>query len=305
MTRIVVVGSINVDLVLRIRSSLQPGETQLALSTQRHPGGKGANQAVAAARLGGAVWMVGAVGDDEAGTFLANNLAANGVKTDLVRTLPIESGQAFIASALDGQNSIIVASGANALVTPEHVDALAGLLATGDVLVCQLEIPLDTVRAAFAIARSSGALTVLNAAPAADIGALGGLVDVLIVNESEAAFLLNRPVDQTNLATISCDLRTVSGVPLVVATLGSAGVVGSDSEGTFSIDAESVEVVDTTGAGDTFVGAFAWAKSAAFTDRDAVDLANRAAALSCTRMGAQEGMPTQQDVYRGTPKAQR
>ncbi|RPF29060.1 ribokinase [Georgenia muralis] len=284
---VVVVGSANVDLVVDVPRHPGPGETILGGNLRRTPGGKGANQAVAAARAGGAdTWFLGALGRDEAADLLLASLTGAGVHTDLVARSAEATGTALIWVTDDGENAIIVAPGANSEVS---VDAVAARrLAVADVVLAQLEIPLETVVAA-ARARRDGARLVLNAAPSRDLPAqLWAEVDILVVNEHEARDLAGRDGSPAQLAT-----ALLERVPAVVVTLGGDGALvaerGSEHQ---SVTAPRVTAVDTTGAGDTFCGVLAAALADGASLAGAARLAAAAGALAVTRPGAQDAVPT-------------
>lgn len=255
VARVCVVGSVNMDLVFAVEALPRPGATVLASALTQSPGGKGGNQAIAAARAGAEVAVVAAVGDDAAGTALRAHLADNGVDVTGVITLPMSSGTASIVVDAHAENVIVVAPGANAHLNLNSA-RLRDVVAGCEVLLMQLEIPLDAALAAARIARSAGATVMLNASPAgADPTALAQLAettDVVIVNESEAA-LWNWPV------------------PHLVTTLGARGAGHRSTDGEAEIAAPEVEPVDTTGAGDVFAGVLAagWAADPAHALRRA------------------------------------
>ncbi|WP_413452600.1 ribokinase [Georgenia phoenicis] len=287
--RVVVVGSANVDLVVPVPRHPAGGETVLGGALERHPGGKGANQAVAAARAGGAdTTFVGALGQDDSGKLLHSSLAAAGVHTDLVARVTEPTGTALISVTPDGENTIIVAPGANSAVTvgPEQ----AARVAEADVVLAQLEIPLEAILAA-AAARRTGALLVLNAAPSRELPEeLWNAVDVLVVNEHEAADLAGAD-DGTEPAELASAL--LARVPAVVVTLGGEGcLVAERDDETHHVPAFPAEPVDTTGAGDTFCGVLAAALAGGAALADAARLAGAAGALATTAPGAQEAVPT-------------
>jgi ribokinase len=289
--RLVVVGSLNMDLVVRVPSLPQPGETVIGGTFLRAAGGKGANQAVAAARLGAAVAMVGRVGDDAFGDELGRRLAEEGIEAQAVHASGATTGVALIVVDAAGQNSIAVASGANALLAPSDVPA--DLLVGSDVVLAQLECPIETVEHAFRTARAAGAATLLNAAPAGAIpSTLLEAADVLVINEHELAALLGREtVPAGGEAAAARELRAWPG-QVVVVTLGDRGAVAAAGDALVEQSALPVDVVDTTAAGDAFVAAFA---RAYWPERDptaALRFACAAGALACTRPGAQPSLPT-------------
>ena len=285
--RVVVVGSANVDLVVPVPRHPGGGETVLGGTLTRHPGGKGANQAVAAARAGGAdTTFLGTLGEDESADLLRASLEGAGVRTDLLARVAEPTGTALITVSPDGENAIVVAPGANSLVTvgPKQAERLAA----ADVVLAQLEIPVEAVAAA-AAARRPGALLVLNAAPSRDLPAdLWPAVDVLVVNEHEAADLAGEAAEPAALARL-----LLERVPAVVVTLGGAGSLVAERGGEpVAVPAFPVEPVDTTGAGDTFCGVLAASLAQGAPLVDAARLAAAAGALATTAPGAQESVPT-------------
>ena len=291
---ITVVGSLNMDLVVRAPRIPQPGETIIGGDFRTVPGGKGANQAVAAARLGGQVSMVGRVGGDAFGGALLDNLCAAGVDRAFVtRDSEAATGIALITVDDGGQNSIVVASGANMRLVPADVDAAEAAIVASDALLLQLESPTETVTRAAELARSHGVRVVLNPAPAGPIPpALLALVDVLIPNESETAYLAGMVVgDQVQAEAAAHSLRDM-GVTTVVLTLGERGAMLAWEGGTQLFPAFGVTPVDTTAAGDAFVAGFAVALAEGRSLAEAVRWGNAAGALAATKMGAQPSLPT-------------
>ncbi|GCE27199.1 ribokinase [Dictyobacter alpinus] len=308
---ILVVGSINMDQVVDVPHLPVMGETLLGASALKLiPGGKGANQAVAMARLGGQVAMAGRVGSDPFGTQSLQALRNDGVATDLVAIDPaVASGVAFIFLA-SGDNAIVVASGANAHVgkESEQYARIQQSLRQASALVLQLEIPLETVSKLITVAHQAGVMTVLNLAPAHKLPEdILRQVSVLVVNESEASLLSGQPVESLDEArSVARQLHT-AGIPLVVITLGSRGavLVTTDQQGnvqTIYQTAPDVKVVDTTAAGDCFVGALTVALTEEQSPEAALHFAIMASALKVTRFGAQSGLPTRPEVlaFEGT-----
>lgn len=297
--KVTVVGSINIDLVTHVSRFPRPGETILGGDLATIAGGKGANQAVAAARLGAEVTMVGRVGDDVFSSQLKSNLLNEGIDVTHVSTSEdTASGVALIMVNKTGQNNIVVASGANARVTPEDVDRAAGVIAAADVLLLQLEIPLESVHHAAQIARNYGVKVVLNPAPALPLpGELLSLIDFLIPNESEATALSSIPTTgPQEISTAAARLLTL-GVEAVIITAGEQGAFLAQSTGTRRYPAFPVEqVVDTTAAGDAFVGGLATAIAEGKPLSEAVLWGNATGMLAVTRAGAQPSLPSRAEV---------
>ncbi|OZM72710.1 ribokinase [Amycolatopsis antarctica] len=277
--RVLVVGSANADLVVAAERRPGSGETVLGGDTAISPGGKGANTAVAAARLGAEVALLAAVGSDGYGELLAASLREAGVSTGLLRVVDRPTGIAYITVTPDGENSILVSPGANSALTDVDVD-LDGVA----VLVLSMEIPIASVEAAVAAASAAGVRTVLNLSPAAEVApATLRALDVLLVNEHEAAWLLGSAGDPARLLDL--------GPSAVVVTLGARGARVVTATGTVDVESPRVDAVDTTGAGDAFAGALAAALAKGAELAEAVRLAVRVAAVSVTRHGAQPSYP--------------
>jgi ribokinase len=295
---ITVLGSINTDLVLRVPHIPLPGETLLGADMAVLQGGKGANQAVAASRVGGAVTMIGCLGDDGYGDVAVRTLATEGLAVTHVRRVAgVPSGVAVVALAASGENSIIVSPGANAQVSADDVAQGLRDAAAGGVAIAQLEVPIETVRAFLTLARERGMMTLLNPAPAQrEALNLLALVDVLICNETEAALLTGQEVRSREDADVAARLLARHGPRSVLVTLGGDGVVGVGAGAGFQVPAFAVPVVDTTGAGDTFVGTCGVRLAMGDSLADAVRYASAAAALSVGILGAREGMPTAEQV---------
>jgi ribokinase len=291
---IVVIGSANVDLVTRVKQLPVPGETVLATGYAEHPGGKGANQAIAAARLGRAVSFVGVVGDDGHGAWLTEALLAEGVDVANLRRLDgVPTGRALVLVDDAAENSIVVVAGANAELRPDDVSAASSALRGAAVAVAQLEIPLEAVRAA---GEHAAGRFVLNPAPARPLDAdLLGRVDVLVVNEGELARVTGVEVggdpDTFAQRVAQAGLRCA-----VVVTLGGRGAMVCEDGRVTVCPAPPVTVVDTTGAGDCFVGALADALARGLGLPDALHWAVAAASLSTQSLGATTAMPTSAEV---------
>lgn len=276
--RVLVVGSANLDLVATTARHPAPGETLIGHDYSEHPGGKGLNQAVAAARAGSPTRFVGAVGRDDAGQTLTRVAGEAGVDTSEVAVVDVSTGRALILVADSGENSIVVVPGANELC-PE------GAARAGEVVLAQLEVPLDTVESTFRSAREVGATTVLNPAPARPLPPeLLDLVDIIVPNEHELDLL----------GGVSGLLER--GVGTVVVTLGAEGARVHTSEGAVDIPTLAVDAVDTTGAGDTFCGYLASGLASGLPLESAARRGCLAAALSTTRSGAVPSIPTSAEV---------
>jgi ribokinase len=300
--KVVVVGSANVDAVIELQRFPVPGETVLGRTLQWLPGGKGANQAVAACRLGVPTVAVMAVGDDEFGRQVLATLDAEGADTHYVRPVAgPPTGLAVVSVDDGGENTIVVVPGANASLAPSDVDGIASLLQEGDVLLLQLEVPVETSRTAAAIARDCGARVLLNAAPLGGVSAplddLLALTDVLILNETEARLLAGVPdhQDDADWSALAAQLSR-RGPQAVVLTLGEDGAVVHGPDGGWHQSAFATDVVDTTGAGDAFCGAVAAALAQAETLPVAVRRGCAAGAFAVTKAGAQRALPSAQDV---------
>ncbi|MCJ8008683.1 ribokinase [Lederbergia wuyishanensis] len=281
--RIVVVGSINMDLVTTTETIPKKGETLIGEKFQMNPGGKGANQAVAAARLGVPVHMIGCVGDDSFGKDLVQHLIENGVNTSNVEPVTYITGTATIIVS-NQDNRIIVTPGANNYVTADFVEKNREVIANSDILILQLEVPLEAVQKAAKIAKENDVLVILNPAPIRELpDSLIELVDYITPNEHEVQLLLkNRNIDEIKNK--------------LILTQGSRGVVFYKNEKEVHLPAHSIKVVDTTGAGDSFNGGLAAALSKGLSIEEACRFGNAVAALSTTKMGAQTGMPTEAEV---------
>ncbi|MCF5702078.1 MULTISPECIES: ribokinase [Pseudomonas] len=300
---VVVIGSLNMDLVTRAPRLPRGGETLIGHSFTTVSGGKGANQAVAAARLGAQVAMVGCVGNDDYGVQLRDALLAEEVDCQAVSAVEDSSGVALIVVDDNSQNAIVIVAGANGAMTPAVIDRFDAVLQAADVVICQLEIPDATVGHALKRARALGKTVILNPAPAsrplpADWFAA---IDYLIPNESEAAALSGLPVDSLQTAENAASHLIALGAGKVIITLGAEGSLFASGKGFEHFPAPKVKAVDTTAAGDTFVGGFAAALAGGKSEAEAIRYGQIAAALSVTRAGAQPSIPTMSDVQAFKP----
>lgn len=288
---VLIVGSLNTDILVRVRRAPFPGETVLGSDAEVQPGGKGANQAVAAARAGAPVAFCGAAGRDSFAPVPRGALSAANVDLTHLRELDVPSGVALITISDGGENSITVASGANARLSATDLPAdFSGV----SHLLMQQEIPEETVLAAAQRARAAGAQVMLNAAPAREPpDELWPLLDILIVNEHELAQLAGTSVGQEQAAARSLLSR---GVGTVIVTLGKRGSLAVMQGEVMRQPAHPVEVVDTTGAGDTFCGVLAAWLSGGAALSESLKAANVAGALACTKLGAQAAMPTRAEI---------
>lgn len=297
---IVVVGSINMDLVLRVPRLPLPGETLHTHDFQALPGGKGGNQAVAAARLGARVTMIGRVGDDAYGAQLKEGLASAGVDVQHVTvTKGCPSGMAVIAVDDAGQNSIMVVPGANHLLTPDDILRHEDAIGYGGVMLVQLEVPLETVAAALQLARKKDLVTILDPAPAPGTGLPQDLlrVDFLTPNQSEAAALTGIAINSREDAERAAAALRQAGARLVVVKMGGEGaLLSSTNRGDIVVPRFPVPVVDTTAAGDAFNAGLGVALGERRPLPDAVRFACAAGALATTRLGAQPAMPRRDEV---------
>jgi ribokinase len=293
-----VVGSINQDFVLSVERRPAPGETVTDARLATHNGGKGANQAAAAALLGASVAFLGRVGDDGFGGPLVRSLADKGVDTTLVKEVPDSStGAAFITVTPDGENAITVAPGANRRLTTEDVEEASGSIGESRILVAQMEVPPEVVLGAVEVAAESGTRALVNLAPPFEVPrALLEKLDPLVINEHEAAFLLGERVEGVDGALDAAPKLLSLGPGSVVVTLGEDGAVFSDGGSAQHLTAPRVKVVDTTGAGDAFVGALAAMLADDAPLEVAVAYAVRAGAAAVTEAGAQGALPTPETV---------
>ena len=301
--KVVVVGSLNMDLVTRASRLPRAGETLIGQTFSTVPGGKGANQAVASARLGADVSMIGCVGTDAYGTQLRDALRVEGIDCQAVSTVEGSSGVALIVVDDSSQNAIVIVAGSNGELTPASLQAFDVVLQAADVIVCQLEVPMNTVGYTLKRGRELGKTVILNPAPAS--GPLPAewytSIDYLIPNESEATALSGVTVDSIDSAKVAATQLVQAGAGKVIITLGSQGALFTDGQRFEHLQAPKVKAVDTTAAGDTFVGGFAAALANGKDEAEAIRFGQVAAALSVTRAGAQPSIPTLHDVQGFVP----
>lgn len=293
--KIVVVGSSNTDLIIKVPEIPRPGETLLGGEFMTFPGGKGANQAVAAARAGGEVVFIASVGDDAYGKAAIKGYQCDGINTEEIKICKgVPSGVAMITLADSGENAIAVASGANACLLPEDLDEVEEAFDEADILLIQLETPMDTVRKAVELGKEMDLQVILNPAPAAPLSdELLSHVDILTPNETEAEKLSGLSVKSKNDAVRAAAVLHGKGVKTVIITLGAEGAFVSDEESGLStmIPGFKVDAKDTTAAGDTFNGQLAVALAEGQDLPMAVLLSHAAAALSVKQLGAQSSIP--------------
>jgi ribokinase len=295
---ILVAGSSNTDMVVKTAYLPGPGQTVLGGTFFMNPGGKGANQAVAAARLGGRVSFVGRVGNDVFGAQAVAQLEKEGIDCRHIRTDPsAASGVALITVDQRGENSIVVAPGANALLSVADILVAQEAIQQSDIILMQLEIPLETVECLAQFAAERNKRVILNPAPARDLpNSLLKQLAIITPNETEAELLTGIPVRDPATALQAARILAARGVPIIIITLGSNGALIWDGKTSTHLQPPPVESVDTTAAGDIFNGALAVALGEGMNLTEAVAFANRAAALSVTRLGAQTSAPRRNEV---------
>jgi ribokinase len=296
--KIVVVGSCNTDMVIKADRLPVPGETILGGTFFMNPGGKGANQAVAASRMGGNVTLISKTGNDVFGKQSVMLYTAENIKTDFIYSDPKHpSGVALITVDSQGENCIVVASGANAYLTPSDIDKASAEIEGSDLVLMQLEIPIETVEYVAEMASKKGIKVILNPAPARALSdnLLKNLY-IIIPNKSEAEILSGIKVSDIDSAKQAADIISAKGVDIVVITLGSQGALIKEYNEYLFVEAFKVDALDTTAAGDTFCGAFCVGLSEGRSIPDAVRLAARAAAITVTRMGAQASIPYRSEL---------
>ena len=299
MGKILVIGSLNIDMVMKVDHMPTVGETILCDGMMLVAGGKGANQACAAGRLGTDVTMLGAIGNDSHGEMQRDSLQRSGVDVSgLITKERVSTGTAFITVNKEGNNSIVVVQGANAQFTPEDIEAHRDLLEECEIVILQLEIPMDTVLYAVKLARTLGKTVILDPAPVPEHfpEELYQYVDIIKPNESELSRLTGIADTQNHLEE-AVQIVKDHGVKNVLVTLGGDGVyLDTENESPVHIPAKKVEVVDTTAAGDSFTAALAAMLLEGKTLKEAAEFANQVSAIVVTREGAQDSIPTLQEV---------
>lgn len=297
---IVVIGSTNTDMIIKVPRIPKPGETILGGQFSTAAGGKGANQAVTAARAGGEVTFITKVGNDTFGEHAISGFQQVGINVDFIKKIKeTPSGVALIYVDENGENSIAVASGANAYLLPKDIEETKSVITSADILLMQLEIPLETVEMAAKIALQAGVKVILNPAPAQQLS--GGLlknISIITPNESETELLTGIAVTDESRTQKAADCLLAKGIETVIVTLGGKGAFFKSSTESKFVSGYKVNAVDTTAAGDVFNGALAVALAEKKSIGEAVRFANAAAALSVTQLGAQPSAPTRVEIER-------
>lgn len=298
--KIIIIGSCNIDMVMTVKQLPKPGETILGDSFRMYSGGKGANQAVAATRMGGAITFIAKVGNDLFGKQVLENYKTEGMDVShIVMDNQLPTGVALINVSEDGENSITVSSGANAALDSAHVESAREVIEGASILLMQLETPLETVEFASKLANEKGVKVVLNPAPATPLpDKLLRNLYAIIPNKTEAEMLSGVRILDWNSAKEAANAISAKGVEIVVITLGEKGALVKDGIKYYDVPGYKVDAVDTTAAGDTFCGAFCVAISEGKSIKDAVMVANRAASIAVTRFGAQDSIPHRDEVYK-------
>lgn len=302
MKNICVIGSLNMDLVVNVDTMPKPGQTIIGSNFKEVPGGKGANQAVAMARLNGNVSMIGKVGEDGFGQTLINSLKNDKVDTTYIQTSKGATGVALITVDKNAQNSIVVSPGANFEVKEDDIDNNIEAIKNSDIVVLQLETPLNTIKYALNKAKELNKYTILNPAPAVKLDdEIIKNVDLLTPNETELEIISGVSIETEEDIQKAAQIMIEKGVKELIVTLGSKGSLYINKEKSMFKKAYKVEAVDTTAAGDSYTGALAVALSQDKNIEDAMDFASKVGALSVLKEGAQSSLPTLEDVknFRG------
>lgn len=297
MKKICVIGSLNMDLVVNVDEMPKKGQTLIGGNFKEVPGGKGANQAVAIAKLGGDVSMIGKVGNDGFGQTLINALKANNVKTDYIQIENCSSGVAMITVDKNAENSIVVAPGANFRVLREDIDKCIESIKQSDIVVVQLETPLDTIKYALQESKQLDKYTILNPAPAVKLDEdIIKNVDLLTPNETELEILSGVKIENEEDIIKAGQVMIQKGVKQLIVTLGSKGSLYIDKDNVKFKESYKVDAIDTTAAGDSYTGALSVALSQDKDMEEAMDFASKVGALCVMKEGAQTSLPTIQDV---------
>jgi len=296
--KIIVIGSCNTDMVIKADRLPVPGETVIGGTFFMNPGGKGANQAVAAARLGGKVTFISKTGNDVFGRQSVELFNSEGINTSYIFSDPKNpSGVALITVDANGENCIVVASGANASLCPSDIEQAKKEIESGDIVLMQLEIPIETVEYATEMAKKMGIKVILNPAPARALSdKLLKSLFIITPNKSEAEILSGIKVHDWDSARKAADVIRAKGAGIVVITLGSLGALVWEDGKYHKVDSIKVKAVDTTAAGDTFCGALCVGISEGLSIVDSVKMAAKASALTVTRMGAQSSIPHRSEL---------
>jgi ribokinase len=289
-----VIGSINMDLVVTAPEIPKVGETILGRDFNQYPGGKGANQAVAAAQLDMPVCFLGCVGDDSYGSTMINSMSKSGIDVSRIKQIKdCSTGIAVISVNDKGQNNIVVVGGANSFVDEKYIDDNIEVISKSEVVLCQMEIPIPTVEYAFSKAKELGKTTILNPAPATEISdKLIGLTDILVPNEHELQRLTGASTDSTKGISDAAKIMLDKGVKILIVTLGKRGCGVFTREESSWYPAYEVKAVDSTAAGDSFIGGFTWSYMKDRNLSDAVKSGQMIASMSVQRKGAQNSLPT-------------
>lgn len=302
MNRICVIGSLNMDLVLKMQNLPKLGETLMVDDYDKIPGGKGGNQACSAARLGGKVTIIGAIGNDEYGSTLKEGLKKDGIDTSFIKKVGSSSGLAIITVDRDGNNTIAVVEGANSELTTKDIQNASEVIEHSDVLIAQFETPIEATVEAFRLGKKAECITLLNPAPYKKIpDALLRYTDIIIPNETEAYELTGIEVSDKGTGLIASKKILEAGVKKVIITMGKTGALLVSKDSCELVEGYKVNAVDTTAAGDSFIGAIASMITQAHLEKDQelislIKYANLVASITITRLGAQSSIPTLTEV---------
>lgn len=297
MKNILVVGSINMDLVNEVHSYPDVGETIIGKNFFKNPGGKGANQAVAIGKLNGKCNFLGAVGNDEYGRKLIDALGKYNVSTENILKVESETGMAIVIVDSKGKNKIIVNPGANSLLTEKVIEENRNLIEKNEIIISQLEIPEITVQKLFEIAKKENKITILNPAPATELNEeIYKQTDILIPNETELALLSSRELSDLESIYRAGETLLKKGVKSLIVTLGENGCVYMNKENRNHFPTSKIQAIDTTAAGDSFIGGFVTALSEGKDIEECINFAQKTAAITVTRRGAQESIPFRNEV---------